>query len=654
MRLLVRHPRPFQTESLFGYILRLSEENGFVTPWSLFRFAGMVQSEVVNHGFNFQKLANIINWSSLSSDNNAGDSVQSGRTGLADLAESFLLPELIHREAKFCPQCVEEKGFIEAHWGLPLMVACPTHGCMALFACPQCDRPLRWYRPGLLECKCGGDLRVANRPRITDREAILLDLVRAHVLRCAPRLDNPSAFPISDLMGMDTATLVSVINTVAKHRLTTDGCFPPSDQHQIINVAARVLEDWPRNFVLLLKDFGEVIRQQGKENMTARCKIMYRSLLSASDRSRRDQVDFMLRMMVEFAVDEWGFSDALQMEDFKYKLPMGLLSASQVAVQAKSRLLTTDPLCPPGPKVTKSGIEEREHLHDGRGGNEDRVDPTDRGLSERFLGVPQPLMQALIHGGVYQRHCLAPSVYGFHEWDLSEFRGRLLALAPSSSTSAFEASDCISLGRALSWRLDTPKEKVLLLEALLRRNLPVVGKSADTIGGLLIERHAYLKFMGDCRTRESEDTVGTQVAAKEIGCDRIMIPALVRLGYLLGIDRLSALRVEKGSLKRFKQNYVFLASVAKTLHTNTEGLARHCIRERIPVIWPRSTKRPAKHPFIRIRDLPTLTNAVERVRKHKEAALAFKRSEAAKLGRSRWRRLWSRYSQLCVTAVGSR
>src|SRR5208283_4872180 len=39
--LLVRHPAPFPTESLFGYILRLSEENGYTTPWSLLLLAQM-------------------------------------------------------------------------------------------------------------------------------------------------------------------------------------------------------------------------------------------------------------------------------------------------------------------------------------------------------------------------------------------------------------------------------------------------------------------------------------------------------------------------------------------------------------------------------------------------------------------------------------
>src|ERR1700679_413363 len=30
---------------------------------------------------------------------------------------------------KFCPRCVSEKSFLEAHWDLALMVGCPIHRC---------------------------------------------------------------------------------------------------------------------------------------------------------------------------------------------------------------------------------------------------------------------------------------------------------------------------------------------------------------------------------------------------------------------------------------------------------------------------------------------------------------------------------------------
>jgi len=39
MPLLVRHPAPKPTESLLGYVLRVSEGNGYSSPWSVYRLA---------------------------------------------------------------------------------------------------------------------------------------------------------------------------------------------------------------------------------------------------------------------------------------------------------------------------------------------------------------------------------------------------------------------------------------------------------------------------------------------------------------------------------------------------------------------------------------------------------------------------------------
>ncbi len=59
--LLVRHPAPFPTESLLGYILRLSEENGYTTPWSLLLLAQIRQHEAQSSGMKVAKLAQICN-----------------------------------------------------------------------------------------------------------------------------------------------------------------------------------------------------------------------------------------------------------------------------------------------------------------------------------------------------------------------------------------------------------------------------------------------------------------------------------------------------------------------------------------------------------------------------------------------------------------
>ena len=42
--LLVRTPPPYHYESLFGFLLRVSELNGYQSPWDVAKLAGMLVS----------------------------------------------------------------------------------------------------------------------------------------------------------------------------------------------------------------------------------------------------------------------------------------------------------------------------------------------------------------------------------------------------------------------------------------------------------------------------------------------------------------------------------------------------------------------------------------------------------------------------------
>ena len=197
--LLVRHPAPFLTESLFGYILRLSEENGYTTPWSLLLLAQIRQHEARSTGIQVAKLAQVSNRPQTELESISyrwpGDRPRSCR-----LLGHLLTPwELVVTRPKLCPECVAEKGFIEAHFDLALMTGCPVHSRSLLSRCPGCMKPLRWFRPGLLECHCGASLRNADLPAISGAEADLLDIMRRKTLGLAAGRDYASGLPGSYL-----------------------------------------------------------------------------------------------------------------------------------------------------------------------------------------------------------------------------------------------------------------------------------------------------------------------------------------------------------------------------------------------------------------------------------------------------------------------
>jgi len=58
--LLVRTPAPHNDESLLGYMLRVSEENGYQSPVDIARLAGMSAQHVKSRHLPVRKLAPIV------------------------------------------------------------------------------------------------------------------------------------------------------------------------------------------------------------------------------------------------------------------------------------------------------------------------------------------------------------------------------------------------------------------------------------------------------------------------------------------------------------------------------------------------------------------------------------------------------------------
>jgi hypothetical protein len=118
--LLVRHPAPYPTESLVGYVLRLAEENGYNSPWSVYNLAGLKQNEIWTTGFKLAKLAAIINRPASELDH-IRFSAPVNQPRWARLLRHCLVPtDLNIVNPGLCPRCVADKGFIEAHWHLTL------------------------------------------------------------------------------------------------------------------------------------------------------------------------------------------------------------------------------------------------------------------------------------------------------------------------------------------------------------------------------------------------------------------------------------------------------------------------------------------------------------------------------------------------------
>ncbi len=139
-------------ESLPGYVIRLSHAN-CVRPSFLMKQAALPT------GYEFRS-ADLDLLASLS----ASDPKALARASFAPDADqgghqfngsALTRPHFLTDGARVCPECVQERGYIDRLWHLRAYAACHRHGKLLIDRCEGCARPIRWLRRKLHQCDCG-------------------------------------------------------------------------------------------------------------------------------------------------------------------------------------------------------------------------------------------------------------------------------------------------------------------------------------------------------------------------------------------------------------------------------------------------------------------------------------------------------------------
>lgn len=510
--LLVRHPAPYPTESLLGYVLRVSESNGYSSPWSVYRLAAMKSNEMKVPGVNIEKLARITSWPSVKLDTIAY-SAPSGQPRWCRLLGHPVLPQDLNlSHPRFCPQCVREKGFLEAHWDLALMVACPIHRCLLVSSCPECGRRLRWFRHGLLECECGGDLSSWDLQSIPEAEASLVDMIRRKALSSPADANNPMGLPQDQLMAMGLRSMLLAIRTIAKHRILADGTGDSSNDKEIVSAAARVLVEWPANFISLLEDIGRQLPADISGGVGKQFGGIYWGLFRNKAMGDSKQTEFLRVAFLDFAMNHWGRGFV----DHKIIQRMGGAGTKRFLTQAEfaarigvqqstaARLLKNSSLAS---KRVKCGAADRIVVD----GDQVSIPTTWPGkiyrvrVAAKRLGISVSVLKAMKSSGIYEVNHLLPTRAGFHELDLIAFTRKLLDLVPDHKHSSIAGKEAVTLQSVLFGRRNSLEVKLAVVRALLSKTIPILGNSDGTVGGLTIDSSACLQAVTDAQSASAGD-----------------------------------------------------------------------------------------------------------------------------------------------------
>lgn len=324
---LLKTPKPKSDESFAGYILRLSEENGYSSPIWIINLANFENKLIFpNYSFRsvpsepFKVLANLSNSTSLELAQITYQPVDTRSHYFhlffgAPVHRSFIQA----REPKICPECLREAAYCRRVWEFILTTVCPTHRCLLIDKCPNCNQPIQWVRSSVCICPCKFDWRESTTVPVEGREITLARVIH-HLcgLSCGEdRHDFSRQNPALKLSLQDLTQAIIFMSGQLQGISLTIG-WPllsirkAKDIHHLFTAAYYMFDDWPNHFYEFL-DWWCVNKRAANLGYQPLHSVLYQDFgklytglykqLSAS------QFDFIREAFIDYLVKEWNGCD---------------------------------------------------------------------------------------------------------------------------------------------------------------------------------------------------------------------------------------------------------------------------------------------------------------------------------------------------------
>jgi hypothetical protein len=272
---LCRTPAPRSDESLLGYIVRLTEENGYDRPNWILELAGMKASNLgptllLAHS-DSSSLSGLGDITGVATETLEAMKYSPVLGGAESRPHRFLNSEVLPKHifnrsyCKVCPDCIRAKGYCRQTWDLVLVTTCPLHKRLLLSKCPGCGAGIRWARSVLSRCACGCNWEMASKEELPDEELGLSEQIHVLAGLETGRVGCNRSNEDNPMVALDLPHLCSFVLSVAGiiyHLSTALSCSPAlfcrrsvgvEEMHRYATKAFGVFEEWPNRFFPFLE-----------------------------------------------------------------------------------------------------------------------------------------------------------------------------------------------------------------------------------------------------------------------------------------------------------------------------------------------------------------------------------------------------------------
>lgn len=605
---LVRTPNPIKYESLKGYILRLSEANGYTTPTIMLSTAGMNQGEMHAAIPPLEKLALICNRSVTELEKLGYNKPNGSKSAKQIRIYHHQLPTyyLSIKSPKICTECIVESGYIHSFWDLKDAIACPKHAKFLLKVCPECSKPLTWFRPGLLTCTCGCDLSQHSGNNLRNSAVLGLLSFIQNQLKKQPHdyalLKTKLGFPVEHLKTLTLFELLSIIRRFENRLLSTNVTPIISEEEYVLSKASLALENWPEGLYQYLDSFSsERTSIEGfglRKQFESFCGSLFKTGIPNS------KVSFIKKAFLNYGNERWkqGYVPSHEGVDEKIVGIYGLSKALGIMPSTTRKLVSQGLI---KGKTSKLHGHTR-HFFDVR---QKMPFITAKGKSyslrnaAKWLGLPVSVLKILRERKHFEALHLANPIAAYHEQDLIAFREKLLKLCPPKK--GRPNADHIKLTQVMRMKVGSANVKADFIFAMLNHELKVVGRTGLTLSDVFFGRAEVKTFM-ERQSMQHSGLCTIVIAAKHIHCDPLVIKSLFQDGLLSWILKPNGVYIKEESLMEFGHKYISCAELALKHHTTSVKIVSDCEDVGINIKWFPRFGRASPQPFIERKDAKLL------------------------------------------------
>lgn len=580
---LVVTPKPQHGESYMGFVLRTAEANGYPSINTILRHAGMTENEMRSARPPLEKLAPLYGRTVEDFAALGETRTTTGRL-LPLMNQSLPAIYLRSKHARVCPECVQDRGHVQAFWEMRHAVACPTHGRMAISQCLQCHRPIDWWRRGLTTCSCGYDFAHNHGEKVSNAAAlVLLEVMQDKLMGDALNEEalRYASFPVEAIKGLSLATLLGILHRLENFLLPEETDHGLPTEWRALETAADLFATWPTGFHRYLEQVHGPQANMLAKGLRGQFGSFYEAFFKQG--LPKDEIAFLHHAFVEFGEQHW------KRAAIHPRLTSGKAS-NIVGIEGLAKAIGVRPST--ARRLVDKGVipVHAQHQKNGR-----KLFDLSQQLPFEFaegkslsleaaaevLDIPAAILRVYRSRGYFsQRHLASPAAL-YHERDVEALRVELIQDCPRIDMR--EELRYTTLRKVMLKKLGPSEVKAAFIDAIRKREIRPLGTLSARPGDLIFDAREAKDFL-DRIGQKVAGSVSFEHGQKELGVNQGAIVALDKAGRLELVCSDFGTRITEESLHSFSARYASCRQIAKLKGISQKELMALCNELQLEVL----------------------------------------------------------------------